>query len=285
MALGALAVVILCGRPVLRKVFSIIARTRSPEVFTATALLVVLGTAWFMQEAGLSPSLGAFLAGVLLSDSEFRHELEAQIEPFKGLLLGLFFIAVGMGIDLDRIAAEPWLIAAGVGILLVVKFSLLYAVGRVARLSSRQSLLLGSVLWLGGEFAFVVFNEAQRAHLLGNANHDRLVAIVGLSMAITPLLMIALLKLLGQEKAAPRAAAEADKVAPDNRPKVLIAGMGRFGQVIARLLTAQKVPFVALEANRTPLPTCAASATSCTTAIRPGRRCCVRRGASTSMCS
>jgi len=95
----------------------------------------------------------------------------------------------------------------------------------------------------------VVFNEAQRAHLLGNANHDRLVAIVGLSMAITPLLMIALLKLLGQEKAAPRAAAEADKVAPDNRPKVLIAGMGRFGQVIARLLTAQKVPFVALEAN------------------------------------
>ncbi|WP_202187569.1 cation:proton antiporter domain-containing protein, partial [Raoultella ornithinolytica] len=163
--------------------------------------------------------------------------------------LGLFFIAVGMGIDLDRIAAEPWLIAAGVGILLVVKFSLLYAVGRVARLSSRQSLLLGSVLWLGGEFAFVVFNEAQRAHLLGNANHDRLVAIVGLSMAITPLLMIALLKLLGQEKATPREPAEADKVAPDNRPKVLIAGMGRFGQVIARLLTAQKVPFVALEAN------------------------------------
>ncbi|HCT26373.1 MAG TPA: hypothetical protein DIW85_09160 [Stenotrophomonas sp.] len=212
-ALGALAVVILCGRPVLRKVFSIIARTRSPEVFTATALLVVLGTAWFMQEAGLSPSLGAFLAGVLLSDSEFRHELEAQIEPFKGLLLGLFFIAVGMGIDLDRIAAEPWLIAAGVAILLVVKFGLLYAIGRIAKLSSRQSLLLGSVLWLGGEFAFVVFNEAQRAHLLGNANHDRLVAIVGLSMAITPLLMIALLKLLGQEKAAPRAAAEVDKVA------------------------------------------------------------------------
>ncbi len=130
----------------LRKVFSIIARTRSPEVFTATALLVVLGTAWFMQEAGLSPSLGAFLAGVLLSDSEFRHELEAQIEPFKGLLLGLFFIAVGMGIDLDRIAAEPWMIAAGVGILLVVKFSLLYAIGRIARLSPRQSLLLGSVL-------------------------------------------------------------------------------------------------------------------------------------------
>jgi len=105
------------------------------------------------------------------------------------------------------------------------------------------------VLWLGGEFAFVVFNEAQRAHLLGDANHDRLVAIVGLSMAITPLLMLVLLKLLGREKPAPRDAAPADKVAPDNQPKVLIAGMGRFGQVIARLLTAQKVPFVALEAN------------------------------------
>jgi Kef-type K+ transport system membrane component KefB/voltage-gated potassium channel Kch len=199
---------------------------------------------------GVALALSSTAVGLqLLSASESRHELEPQIEPFTGLLLGLFFIAVGMGIDLDRIAAEPWLIAAGVAILLVVKFSLLYVIGRIAKLSSRQSLLLGSVLWLGGEFAFVVFNEAQRAHLLGNANHDRLVAIVGLSMAITPLLMIALLKLLGQEKAAPRQAAEADKVAPDNRPKVLIAGMGRFGQVIARLLTAQKVPFVALEAN------------------------------------
>jgi Kef-type K+ transport system membrane component KefB len=113
-ALGALALVILCGRPVLRHLFGMVARTGMPEVFTATALLVVLGTAWLMQKAGLSPSLGAFLAGVLLADSEFRHELESQIEPFKGLLLGLFFIAVGMGIDLDRIAAEPWLIAAGV---------------------------------------------------------------------------------------------------------------------------------------------------------------------------
>ncbi|MBD8637408.1 monovalent cation:proton antiporter-2 (CPA2) family protein [Stenotrophomonas sp. CFBP 13725] len=248
-AIGALAVVILCGRPLLRRVFGVVARSRSPEVFTATALLVVLGTAWFMQEAGLSASLGAFLAGVLLSDSEFRHELEAQIEPFKGLFLGLFFIAVGMGIDLDRIIAEPGMIAAGVGILLVVKFGMLYAIGRLAKLPSRQALLLGSVLWLGGEFAFVVFNEAQRAQLLGSANHDRLVAIVGLSMALTPLLMIVLLRLLGREASTTTQAPPADDVAPDNRPKVLIAGMGRFGQVVARLLTAQKVPFVALEAN------------------------------------
>ncbi|GAB3066543.1 monovalent cation:proton antiporter-2 (CPA2) family protein [Stenotrophomonas tumulicola] len=248
-ALGALAVVILFGRPVLRRLFGIVARTRSPEMFTATALLVVLGTAWFMQEAGLSPSLGAFVAGVLLSDSEFRHELEAQIEPFKGLFLGLFFIAVGMGIDLDRIAAEPGMIAAGVGMLLLVKFGVLYGIGRLAKLPARGALVLGSVLWLGGEFAFVVFNEAQRVRLLGNANHDRLVAIVGLSMAITPLLMIALLKVLGRQPAPRTDAPPPDEVSPGNRPKVLIAGMGRFGQVVARLLTAQKVPFVALEVN------------------------------------
>jgi glutathione-regulated potassium-efflux system protein KefB len=249
-ALGALAVVILCGRPVLRRLFNIIARTRSPEVFTAMALLVVLGTAWFMQEAGLSPSLGAFLAGVLLSDSEFRHELESQIEPFKGLLLGLFFIAVGMGIDLDRIIAEPAMIAAGVTILLVVKFGLLFGIGKLAKLRTRHAVMLGSVLWLGGEFAFVVFNEAQRAQLLGSANHDRLVAIVGLSMAITPLLMIALLRLLGREDAPKASAQPADTVDTGGiQPQVMIAGMGRFGQVVARLLTAQKIPFVALESN------------------------------------
>ncbi|WP_312326034.1 monovalent cation:proton antiporter-2 (CPA2) family protein [Stenotrophomonas sp.] len=250
LALGALAVVIVCGRPVLRWLFSTVARTRSPEVFTAMALLVVLGTAWFMQEVGLSPSLGAFLAGVLLSDSEFRHELESQIEPFKGLLLGLFFIAVGMGIDLDRVIAEPWAIAIGVAVLLVVKFGLLFGIGKLAKLSTRHAVLLGSVLWLGGEFAFVVFNEAQRANLLGNANHDRLVAIVGLSMALTPLLMILLLRLLGSEHELAKDKRPADTI--DNggtEPTVMIAGMGRFGQIVARLLTAQKIPFVALEAN------------------------------------
>ncbi|WP_315385332.1 monovalent cation:proton antiporter-2 (CPA2) family protein [uncultured Stenotrophomonas sp.] len=250
LALGALAVVIVCGRPVLRWLFSTVARTRSPEVFTAMALLVVLGTAWFMQEVGLSPSLGAFLAGVLLSDSEFRHELESQIEPFKGLLLGLFFIAVGMGIDLDRVIAEPWAIAIGVAVLLVVKFGLLFGIGKLAKLSTRHAVLLGSVLWLGGEFAFVVFNEAQRANLLGNANHDRLVAIVGLSMALTPLLMILLLRLLGSEHEAAKDKRPADTIdTGGTEPSVMIAGMGRFGQVVARLLTAQKIPFVALEAN------------------------------------
>ena len=251
-ALGALAVVVLCGRFVLRHLFRMVARTRMPEVFTASALLVVLGNAWFLQKAGLSPSLGAFLAGVLLADSEFRHELEAQIEPFQGLLLGVFFIAVGMGIDLDRIVAEPWLIAGGVATLLLVKFSLLVGIGRVARLPLRSALLLGSLLWLGGEFAFVAFTEARRVKLLDDANHDRLVAVVGVSMALTPLLLIGIQRLLDGEaakaKRAPPPAVSYDTV-DEQRAQVLIAGMGRFGQIVARLLTAQRIPFVALEHN------------------------------------
>lgn len=247
-ALGALAVVILFGRFALRHLFRVAARTKLPEVFTATALLVVLGTAWFMQEAGLSPSLGAFLAGVLLADSEYRHELESQIEPFEGLLLGLFFIAVGMGIDLDRIAAEPLLVASGVGALLLVKFALLFLVGRVARLPLRSCLMLGTVLWLGGEFAFVVFNEAHRVGLLNAANHDRLVAVVGLSMALTPLLLLGMQRLLGQPLRPERQDKAFDRIDPQS-PQVLVAGMGRFGQIVARLLTAQRIPYVALEHN------------------------------------
>jgi len=248
MALGALAVVILFGRFALRHLFRVVARTKLPEVFTATALLVVLGTAWFLQEAGLSPSLGAFLAGVLLADSEYRHELESQIEPFEGLLLGLFFIAVGMGIDLDRIAAEPLLVAGGVGMLLLVKFALLFLVGQVARLPLRSCLMLGSVLWLGGEFAFVVFNDALRFGLLSGANHDRLVAIVGLSMALTPLLLLGMQRLLGQPSRLDKQDKEYDTIDAQT-PQVLVAGMGRFGQIVARLLTAQRIPFVALEHN------------------------------------
>ncbi|WP_019304529.1 monovalent cation:proton antiporter-2 (CPA2) family protein [Xanthomonas oryzae] len=249
-AIAALASVIVCGRFVLRHLFNVVARTRMPEVFTASALLVVLGTAWIMQEAGLSASLGAFIAGVLLADSEFRHELESQIEPFEGLLLGLFFISVGMGIDLHRVVAEPWVIAAGVAMLLVVKFSLLVGIGSMAKLPLRSSLMLGSVLWLGGEFAFVVFNEADRVGLLEPANHDRLVAIVGVSMALTPLLLLGMQRILNGplRVRAPKTDRPFDTIDAQT-PKVLVAGMGRFGQVVARLLTARHVPFVALEHN------------------------------------
>ncbi len=250
-AIGAVALVVIGGRYLLRWVFRAVARTRMPEVFTATALFTVLGSAWFLQEAGLSAGLGAFLAGVLLADSEFRHELESQIQPFEGLLLGLFFIVVGMGIDVDRVVAEPQLIVGGVIALLLVKFTILFVVGKLwpGRLPSRSALMLGGLLWLGGEFAFVVFNEAQRVRLIDNVTHDRLVAIVGISMALTPLLLIGitrLVKQLPEKRDAPKPAFDEIE---DHRPKVLIAGMGRFGQIVARMLLAQRIVFVALESN------------------------------------
>jgi len=245
-AVFAIVALVFGGRVLLRQMFRVVARTRMPEVFTATALLVVLGSAWLMELAGLSMGLGAFLAGVLLADSEFRHELEAQIEPFEGLLLGLFFMAVGMSIDLQRIMAEPLTIGLGVVGLMTVKFAILFAVGlRPGRLDVREALLLGSVLALGGEFAFVVFGEAEEAGLLAGVIRDRLVAIVGMSMALTPLLLIAITRLLAahpqREKQRPY-----DRIV-DEHPQVLIAGFGRFGQIVARLLTAQRVAFVAIE--------------------------------------
>ncbi|GAB2504050.1 monovalent cation:proton antiporter-2 (CPA2) family protein [Lysobacter humi (ex Lee et al. 2017)] len=243
-AIGAVALVAVGGRFVLRHLFRLVARTGMPEVFTGAALLTVLGAAWLLQVAGLSPGLGAFLAGVLLADSEFRHELESQIEPFKGLLLGLFFMAVGMSIDLARVLAEPASIALGVAALLVVKAALIAAVGRhPGRLRGDDAWRLAVLLALGGEFAFVLFTEAARVRLIDAAWRDRLMAIVGLSMAVTPVLLVLLTRLLRRTADAPRAY----DTLPDGHPQVLIAGFGRFGQVVARLLAAQKRPFIAIE--------------------------------------
>ena len=251
-ALGALALVYFGGRLLMHRALRIVAGTQAPEVFTATALLAVLGSAWIMQQAGLSPGLGAFIAGVLLADSEYRHELESQIQPFKGLLLGLFFIAVGMGIDLDRIAAEPGLVASGVALLLLVKFAVLFGVGRAAGLATSHALLLGGTLWLGGEFAFVVFQEALRVGLVSTENHDRLVAVVGVSMALMPLLLLALDgRMRRHASRQPQAEAPHFDVpdAASHPPDVVVAGVGRFGQIVVRLLAAQRIPYVALESS------------------------------------
>lgn len=243
-AIGALALVVVGGRLLLRQVFRLVARTRMPEVFTGAALLTVLGAAWVMQGAGLSAGLGAFLAGVLLADSEFRHELEAQIEPFKGLLLGLFFMAVGMSIDLAGVAASPGAMLALVAGLMAIKAVLIVAVGRaIGRLGTADALQLAAVLALGGEFAFVVFAEATRVGLLDAPLRDRLVAAVGLSMAATPLLLALLARVLATRRVPERAF----DALPAGHPQVLIAGFGRFGQVVARLLAAQRLPFIAIE--------------------------------------
>ena len=245
-ALGMIAVVVIGGRLLLRQLFRAVAWTKMPEVFTATSLLVVVGTAWLMQWGGLSMGLGAFLAGVLLADSEFRHELEAQIEPFKGLLLGLFFIAVGMSIDVHRVMAEPVLIAEGVAVLLLLKAAILVLLGlRPGKLPAREALMLGAVLALGGEFAFVVFAEALRVGLIDAVLRDRMVAIEGLSIAATPLTVIAVSRWL-LEHPAPKHERPADPIDQDN-PRVIIAGFGRMGQIVGRMLRAQGVPFTALE--------------------------------------
>jgi monovalent cation:proton antiporter-2 (CPA2) family protein len=245
-ALGMIALVVLGGRLLLKQLFRAVAWTNMPEVFTATSLLVVVGTAWLVQLGGLSMGLGAFLAGLLLADSEFRHELEAQVEPFKGLLLGLFFIAVGMSVDLMRVRNEPALIAAGVGALLLAKMAVLFAVGwRPGKLRAREALMLGAVLSMGGEFAFVVFTEAFRNGLIDTVLRDRLVAVIGLSMAVSPLLVIGVSRWL-LEHPEQKEERPADTIDHED-PKVIIAGFGRMGQIIGRMLRAQRIPFTALE--------------------------------------
>ena len=247
-AVAAIIAVVIGGRYVLRQLFRIAARIGVHEMLTASALLAVLGAAWAMSLAGLSMGLGAFLAGVLLADSEFRHEIESQIEPFKGLLLGLFFMAVGMSIDLNLIVAQPWLILFGTMLLLAVKSLVLFGVGlRPGRMDWREALQLGAVLALGGEFAFVVLSEAVKARLIDTTLQNQLVAIVGLSMALTPLSIIVVSRLL---RAFPETAParEFDAV-PSSHPQVVLAGFGRFGQIVARMLVAQKIPFVALETD------------------------------------
>ena len=242
---GVIAVVVIGGRYLLRPLLRAVARTQIDEVFTATALLVVLGTAWLMQLVGMQMALGAFLAGVLLADSEYRHEIEAQIEPFKGLLLGLFFLSVGVSLDLDLIRRQPLLIGAIVAGLLLLKSPVLLALGRMSgKLDFGGTLRLAVVLAGGGEFAFVVFNLARQHGLLDASQHDSLVVAVTLSMVLTPLSVIAVAQWLAGRDAAPKPVF--DEIT-DDHPRVIIAGYGRVGQIVARVLRAQHIAFIALE--------------------------------------
>jgi len=241
-----IAAVIVGGRLLLRPLFRVAARTQIPEVFTASTLLVVLGTAWLVQQAGISMSLGAFLAGVLLADSEYRHEIEARVDPFKGLLLGLFFMSVGMTANIRLVANEPILVATILGGLLASKGLILFAVGRLAGEDTGSSLKLAGVLAQGGEFAFVVFSLAAQNQLLDAHLRDVLVVAITLSMALTPVLVVLF------ERLVPKAAASKpayDHIDENDIPRVIIAGFGRFGQIIARVLRANKISFTAIESS------------------------------------
>ncbi len=247
-ALAALALLAVAGRPLLAAMFRYVARfgRGNRELFAAAALLGAVGIAVALNAVGLSASLGAFLAGVLLADSEFRHELEAAIEPFESLLLGLFFIAVGMGIPLALLAARPLLIGGlGAGIV-VLKALSLYAGRRAAGGEPAVARPLAVLLACGGEFAFVLF-AAARGSLLRPEVADLLTAAVALSLALAPLAVIAHDRLL-HPWARSREAPPFSPIDEPGRP-VVIAGFGRVGQVVGRMLNARGVPFTALDAS------------------------------------
>ncbi len=244
----AAATVVVAGRYALRPALRIIAATRAQDAFTAAALLVVVGTALLFESVGLSMALGAFIAGVLLADSEYRHELEADIEPFKGLLLGLFFIAVGMSANLGVLLESPLTVIALTVAYMAVKTSAVFVAARVARHDNSTAWRLGVALAGGGEFAFVLFALASRDGLLARSTADLLVIVVTLSMVAAPLLIAAADRLARRLK--PAAAAPAyDEIEPEE-PRVLIAGFGRFGQIVARVLRARRIRFTALEVSQ-----------------------------------
>ena len=246
--LAAMAAIVIGGRLLLRPALRVVARIKVTEVFTAAALLTVIVTAILARQAGLSMSLGAFLAGVLLADSEFRHELEADLEPFKGLLLGLFFVAVGMAANLGLLQSEPLRVLAATGGFLAIKLMAITALGRASGHSAQSAWRLGFTLPTGGEFAFVLFTLAARERIIDGELADLLVLAVTLSMMIGPLLLIlhdALQTRFGAEPARPYDGIDEG----DNR--VIIAGFGRFGQIVARVLSARRIRFTALDANQT----------------------------------
>ncbi len=245
--IGVLAAVIVGGRYVLRPMLRIVAATQVAEAFTAAGLLIVLGTALLVSQVGLSLSLGAFLAGVLLADSEYRHELEADIEPFKGLLLGLFFITVGMSANLSLVYQRPLqLFAITVGFM-AIKVIVLWATGRMSGLSSTASRGLAISLPSGGEFAFVLFGLAATLGIMDPETSELLVLAVTASMILSPMLL-ALYELTFK----PREAESRPFDTPQELyPKVIIAGFGRFGQIVGRILRAKKIAFTALEASQT----------------------------------
>jgi len=246
--------IIIAGKFLVTPVFRLIAESRLRELFTATALLLVVAVALAMQACGLSPALGTFLAGVVLAENEYRHELEADVEPFKGLLLGLFFISVGAHIDFQLLADNLVLVLSLVGLLLLVKMGVLYQVGRFAKLRRNDRLLFTLALAQGGEFGFVLLGLMLNLRLLDASLSALLILVVAMSMLLTPLFFLLyerlLLVHLGKRYNPP----EPDTITDDGNP-VIIAGFGRFGQVVGRLLHANDIGTTVLEHDATQLET------------------------------
>lgn len=246
-SVAAVFAIIIGGRLLLRPFFRVMAKADSHELFTAAALLVVVGTAFFMDQAELSMTLGSFLAGVLLADSEYRHELEATMEPFKGLLLGLFFTAVGMSVDLSLILNEPALVFGLAVALITTKSALLFGLGKFHGLNTTSAINLAVSISQGGEFAFVLYALAVDHTVMTQATSHLLVAVVTVSMALTPILYKCV-EWLQQRQAKTTNEAKYDTI-DTSESQVILAGFGRMGQVVARVLRLKKIPFTALDAN------------------------------------
>jgi glutathione-regulated potassium-efflux system protein KefB len=244
-AIGTILGVVVAGRFLLSRLYRIVAATGVREAMTASALLTVVGVALVMEAAGLSAALGAFIAGALLADSEFRHQIEADIQPFEGLLLAVFFIAIGMTIDLGVLAAEPLHLLAIVVGLVAIKAAILYGLGRWWGMNRTAARRFGLFISQGGEFAFVLFAAGLADRVIDQHLASLLTLAVTLSMAATPLL------LLIDDWANRRARPEPPEyeVPPEGDDHVIVAGFGRFGQIVARVLRARQIPFTALDSS------------------------------------
>ena len=235
--LGVVVGIVIAGRSLTRPVFRYIAKTRSGEIFIATALLLIVVITLAMGAVGLSPALGTFVAGVVMADSEFRHEIEVSIQPFKGLLLGLFFIAVGASINLEMMLSEPVRILGLVVGLMVLKFVVLIVLGRAFKLQFADNLMFSFLLAQGGEFAFLLVSFALQSNALNFEIANQLILVVVLSMVLTPIAIIFFEKVVQPRLAGTCSEREDDEI-DDGETPVIVAGFGRFGQVVSRLLKA-----------------------------------------------
>ncbi|NQW12536.1 MAG: cation:proton antiporter [Alphaproteobacteria bacterium] len=246
----ALAVIVIAGRQLLRPFYHVIASARAPELFTAMTLLVVLGIGWATQLVGLSMALGAFLAGLLLSESEFRHQVEADIEPFRGILLGLFFMTVGMSVDLGLALREIVTVLGYLAGLVAIKFLIVLAAALVFRLPFAPSIRTAALLAQGGEFAFVILGAAGLSGLLPDAVGDLLFLVVAVSMATTPVVVWVIGHVADRLEHRDNLVmgASVEEIA-ELRGHVILAGFGRVGRTVARLLDAKLVPYIAVDTD------------------------------------
>jgi monovalent cation:proton antiporter-2 (CPA2) family protein len=245
---GSIAAIIVVGRLLIRPLLRIVAKTEMREIFTALALLIVIAIAELMTQIGLSPALGAFLAGVVLANSEYRHELESDIEPFKGLLLGIFFMAVGASINFHLVADQKWAVISWVLVLIVIKSAVLLLLGKFLKMGAKQNFIFSFSLSQVGEFAFVLLSFSMQQAILPPDTVSLMIAVVAISMGLTPIVMLLnekiILPRLGTEVKPER---EPDVI--DERNKVIIAGFGHFGSTVGRFLKSNKIEATYLDMN------------------------------------